>query len=98
MKKTWILLLLLIFFNSCSDVEKVLRNEKTRSTDEFLVKKKGPLVFPPNYEVVPSPDSISNKDEEQKNKIQKILNTSKRNKKNSNNSSTVEKSILEKIR
>ena len=64
MKKTWILLLLLIFFNSCSDVGKVLRNEKTRSTDEFLVKKKGPLVFPPNYEVVPSPDSISNKDEQ----------------------------------
>jgi len=48
--------------------------------------------------VVPSPDSISNKDKEQKNKIQKILNTSKRNKKISNNSSTVEKSILEKIR
>lgn len=97
MKKNWILLLLLIFFYSCSDVGKVLRNEKIRSTDEFLVKKKGPLVFPPNYEVVPSPDSISNKDE-QKNKIQKILKTSERNKKISNNSSTVEKSILEKIR
>lgn len=97
MKKNWILLLLLIFFYSCSDVGKILRNEKIRSTDEFLVKKKGPLVFPPNYEVVPSPDSISNKDE-QKNKIQKILNTSKRNKKISNNSSNVEKSILEKIR
>ena len=97
MKKNWILLLLLIFFYSCSDVGKVLRNEKIGSTDEFLVKKKGPLVFPPNYEVVPSPDSISNKDE-QKNKIQKILKTSERNKKISNNSSTVEKSILEKIR
>jgi hypothetical protein len=97
MKKNWILLLLLIFFYSCSDVGKILRNEKIRSTDEFLVKKKGPLVFPPNYEVVPSPDSISNKDE-QKNKIQKILKTSERNKKISNNSSTVEKSILEKIR
>jgi hypothetical protein len=97
MKKNWILLLLLIFFYSCSDVGKILRNEKMGSTDEFLVKKKGPLVFPPNYEVVPSPDSISNKDE-QKNKIQKILKTSERNKKISNNSSTVEKSILEKIR
>ena len=98
MKKNWILLLLLIFFYSCADVGKILRNEKIRSTDEFLVKKKGPLVFPPNYEVVPSPDSINNKDEEQKNKIQKILNTPKKNKKILSNSSTVEKSILEKIR
>ena len=46
MKFTKLLVLissLLIIFNSCSsmnEVGKVLRNEKTTSTDEFLIKKK----------------------------------------------------------
>ena len=38
-----------------SDAGKVLRNEKTKTTDEFLVKKKEPLVFPPDYNELPKP-------------------------------------------
>ena len=40
--------LFLILLNSCggfSDVGKVLRNEKTRTTDEFLVKKESHCLF-----------------------------------------------------
>ena len=37
------------------DAGKVLRNEKVRTTDEFLVKKRNPLVLPPNYEKIPEP-------------------------------------------
>ena len=46
MKKIIILLLsfaALVSCNTFSDVGKVLRNEKTNTTDEFLVKKKTTL-------------------------------------------------------
>lgn len=85
------------FLTSCGDVGKVLRNEKINSTDEFLVKKKGPLVLPPNYEEIPSPDSISKKTDKEQNKIKSILKAPKKSGSKSN-SSSVEQSILEKIR
>jgi predicted small lipoprotein YifL len=91
------LLFLILLLSSCGDVGKVLRNEKIKNTDEFLIKKKGPLVLPPNYEVVPEPDTIKKKVENEENKIKNILKNPKNVKKNSNSSSTLEKAILEKI-
>ena len=44
-------LLLFIFLVSCGtfgEVGKALRNEKTRTTDEFLIEKRGPLSMPQN--------------------------------------------------
>ncbi len=90
-------LFLILFLSSCGDVGKVLRNEKITNTDEFLIKKKGPLVLPPNYEVVPEPDSIKKKAKKDENKIKDILKNPKNVKKKSTSSSTLEKSILEKI-
>ena len=59
-------LLLIIFFLlvSCSglkDAGSVLKNEKKKTTDEFLVKKKDPLVLPPDYNEIPEPGYISKK-------------------------------------
>ena len=39
------------------DASKVLRNEKIKTTDEFLVKKREPLVLPPDYRTIPEPGS-----------------------------------------
>ena len=66
--------LLLILLNSCggfSDVGKVLRNEKTRTTDEFLVKKE-PLSLPPDFKTLPEPNTKKNSSEETIDKIFKI--------------------------
>ena len=55
MRKNIIILLSFVALASCntfSDVGKVLRNEKTNTTDEFLVKKQ-PLVLPPDFEKLP---------------------------------------------
>ena len=50
-----------------SEAGKVLRNEKSEATDEFLIKKE-PLTQPPDYKILPTPDSmVSNK------KMKKIL-------------------------
>ena len=57
----------MFFLVSCGGLQeagKVLRNEKIKTTDEFLVKKRNPLVLPPNYEEIPEPGSISRKENE----------------------------------
>ena len=53
-------LLLFIFLVSCgtfSEVGKALRNEKTTTTDEFLIEKRGPLSLPPKMGELPKPNS-----------------------------------------
>ena len=98
----YILLLAIVFlFTSCQgfkDVGKVLRNEKVRTTDEFLIEKKGDLVLPPDYKKLPSPNSLSKKKGSgETNKIQNILKTSKEENVSSGTSSS-EESILKEIR
>ena len=64
MKNINILLIVLTFLVSCGSLKeagKVLRNEKTNTTDEFLVKKKQPLVLPPEFDKIPEPGSIKNR-------------------------------------
>ena len=99
LKTTIILFLLLLFLYSCggvSDVGKVLRNEKTRTTDEFLVKKREPLSLPPEYNTLPEPNSkIENKTE---NDIDKIFKIPKDKNDSKGNISSVEQSIINEIR
>ena len=59
-KKKIIFLFTLIFLlASCADswdsVKRGFTGEKQRSTDEFLVQKKDPLILPPNYDSLPTP-------------------------------------------
>ena len=56
-----ILFLLLTACGGMKEAGKVLRNEKIKTTDEFLVKKNNPLVLPPDYNNMPEPGSISKK-------------------------------------
>jgi len=95
-------LLFLLLLNNCSsfsEVGKVLRNEKVRTTDEFLIKKKEPLTQPPDFDTIPEPGSIENKAEKEENSIESILssNTSEPSSTNSSSSST-EESILNQIK
>ena len=55
-----------------SDAAKVLKNEKVTNTDEFLVKKRAPLVLPPEYDTLPEPNSAKNSKKTETNKINKI--------------------------
>ena len=64
MKKILSILFLPLILLSCTSLQeagKVLRNEKINSTDEFLVKKKEPLVLPPDFNKIPEPGSLSKK-------------------------------------
>lgn len=98
MKKiTYILLLIII--SSCSSLNeagKVIRNEKISTTDEFLVKKKDPLIMPPNYDEIPKPDTLKEKKLKEKD-VKSILKIPSQNKSLKSNTST-EKLILDKIK
>ncbi len=95
------LILFFSFLTSCGglkDAGKVLRNEKTKTTDEFLVKKREPLVLPPDYNEIPKPGSIEEKQTNEKDKIKKILKVPNDQNLKKNKSSNIEESILDKIR
>ena len=59
-KKTTCIILLFAFIASCADsfdsIKRGLTGAKKSSADEFLVKKKDPLILPPDYENLPNPD------------------------------------------
>ncbi|SVC02970.1 uncharacterized protein METZ01_LOCUS255824, partial [marine metagenome] len=44
--------------------KKALTGEKRNTTDEFLVKKKDPLILPPDYENLPVPDERADTNED----------------------------------
>jgi len=101
--KILFLLLISISLVSCGsfgDAKKVLKNEKIRNTDEFLVKKKEPLELPPDFSDIPKPDTlkkdVSKNTEDQK--IRKMLNAVNKEQENEKKFSTTENSILNKIR
>ena len=100
-KNFFIINLLIIFLYSCGglkDAKRVLSNEKIKSTDEFLVKKKDPLILPPDYDKIPKPDSKI-KNSNNKKDIKKILKGPKDETTSSvRKSKSLEKSILEKIK
>ena len=73
---------------------KVLRNEKVNSTDEFLVKKRDPLILPPDYDKIPEPNSgININKSEETNKIKKILKKSDQKSTSKHSSTSTEKSF-----
>ena len=97
-KKIIYILSIIYLVVSCESMDAVKRGltgEKRKSADEFLIQKKDPLILPPDYENLPSPDEriaaseeISTFEKTLEGSIEDDLSTS----------SSVENSILKKIR
>ena len=98
MNKNIIYLLLLVFFTtSCGSFDSVKRGitgQKSTSADEFLVKKKAPLILPPDFEDLPMPDERDTSIDEASS-FEKSLESSIED--TSSSSSSVEELILKKI-
>ena len=89
------LILIFLIFSNCSSFYEAKKQNKS---EEFLVEKKSPLVLPPDFEKLPIPESQT----EQKNENIKDLiilkdKTNTQLQKNSKDSQSLEKSIIEKI-
>ena len=102
-KTIFFLILFASFFYSCTTVKKGFESQRKKSTDEFLVEKKQPLVMPPDFEKLPLPDqSQKNSQQENVNQIEELIvsdNSTKTNTKRSSNSiQKTENFILDKIK
>ena len=98
LKKITYIIILTFFVTSCGDtassIKRGLTGAKKTSGDEFLIMKKDPLILPPDYENLPIPN---------KETVTEEISTFEKNlgtliEDNSSRSSSVEDSILKKIR
>ena len=102
-------IIIIIFFlitacaESWQDVKKGLGGEKRTSTDEFLVRKKEPLVMPPKWKNLPEPGGVIKSDDEvrEATDIEELIKLGK-NKESSTNyeqgNGSLEELILKKIK
>ena len=98
-------LFLLLFLYSCGSVGEALQGKKRSDQgDEFLIDKKNPLAMPPDFDKLPKPGQDSVKStkniESQESNIKNLLKSTGESKSPSSNqqSSTIENSILKKIK
>ena len=104
MSKIFIIFIIVISLTSCQSAKDALTLKKKSNADEFLVEKKSPLVLPPDYGKLPLPVDEQEKLNDNKNQdeINILLGTNENSKTtNSNldkNSSSIENSILKKIK
>ena len=100
MKKFIFCLLLLNLLSACETAREGFTLKKKDNSDEFLVEKKNPLVMPPNYNDLPEPKDFqinteSSKDDE----FEKIINNSKNyQSKTDTRKTSIEQSVIEKIK
>ena len=97
--KIFTLFCFIFFVYSCGTVKDAFTNQKKNSSDEFLVEKKSPLVMPPNYHELPTPNSKIQKTTSS-NEIKDLFTKSKNQ--NSENSESInqnfEDNLLKKIK
>ena len=103
-KNISIIFILSILLLSCQSAKNALQGKKRSSTnEEFLVKKKQPLTVPPDISKLPVPSSENQEEtgiREDELEVKEILDISagdQSNENSSENSTSLEQSILKKI-
>ncbi len=102
-------IIIIIFFlitacaSSWEDVKKGLGGAKRTSTDEFLVRKKEPLVMPPKWKNLPEPGGVMKSDDEvgEVIDIEELIKLGKNEEDSTNyeqGNGNLEESILKKIK
>ena len=106
MKKVLLTIIILSFLNSCQSVSEGFTLKKKNNGDEFLVEKKNPLVLPPDYSKLPTPENINSLNKNENIIVNDVDNFEKIIKKSANSdnseqkvmSSSIEESILKNIK
>ena len=98
------ILFLFLFLYSCGSVGEALQGKKRSDQgDEFLIDKKNPLAMPPDFDKLPKPGEANIKstkeiDNEQSNIKNLIKNSDDETISNTDESTSIESSILKKIK
>ena len=95
-------MLLIFLVTSCADswsnVKRGLTGAKQKSTDEFLVKKKDPLILPPDFDSLPSPSEREEAIEEKSSFEKTLKQASETEITPSSTGTSTEDSILKQIK
>ena len=98
-KKIIYISFLVFFATSCAgtydSVKRGITGQKQSTTDEFLIEKKDPLILPPDYENLPTPDERNAASEEISVFEENLEISVEEN--SSSSTDSVENSILKKI-
>ena len=102
MNKFFFLLILLFITTSCQSVKDALQGKKYENSDEFLVIKKNPLILPPNFSDLPTPEDVTDNTQIEiiQDEIEDLLSSIKDNDEEvveSSSSNETESFVLEKI-
>ena len=99
--KFFLVFIIFLFLKGCGDswgeFKETMSGQKVTNTDEFLIKKKDPLVLPPEYEKLPLPKTGKQK-KSNVNNIETVLKSNKTKNSDSKVSTDLEKMILEELR
>jgi len=89
-----------LFISGCGVVKEGFKSPKQKTSDEFLVEKKSPLVMPPNFNELPVPKSNNQKIKKNEETIESLIsNSESQTEKNTKNTDqNLEKTILDKIK
>ena len=93
--------LILVTLLSCQNIKDGLSGKKYENSDEFLVIKKNPLVVPPEFNSLPVPKSVQEKNQVEKveGEIENLLSSIKSEEtKEEMESDSTENFVLEKIK
>ena len=96
-------LFILFFLCSCGVGEALQGKKRSDQGDEFLIDKKNPLVLPPDFDKLPKPGEANVKStkiiESDQSNIKNLLkNNEDENISNTDESTSIESSILKKIK
>ncbi len=101
MLRNFFILPILLFLISCGggweNFESAVSGKKKVTTDEYLIKKKDPLILPPDYDKLPLPNSKKSSNRES-NRIESILSEEGSHNENKQKKSPLETSIEEELR
>ena len=95
------LVIVIFTFQSCQTVKEGFTSQKKKSTDEFLVEKKSPLVMPPDFNELPLPkisENIEEEENESGNNIEKLISNNNSSESSEVQDKNFENSIIEKIK
>ena len=101
MKKFRILIylnLMLYVLSSCGAIKGGLTNQNKNSSDEFLVEKKSPLVMPPNFNDLPTPETENIDKNLDNSSIKDLIKDSGNENIPDDKNNSVESSIIDKIK
>ena len=98
--KFFLVFVIFIFLKGCGnswgEFKETMSGQKVTNSDEFLIKKKDPLVLPPEYDKLPLPKTGKQKSD--KNSIETVLKSNKTKNSDPKVSTNLENMILKELR